>query len=365
MNEKPDAPKLTGEEPHSKVDFHERQKKHVHWLWTWLFPAIFAINLIPPLVIIFMGLFVGDRSEDIVNLSLVLLLVGCALLFLVSSHQEIYMAFYNLWVHKVKSGLSLLLGLFFLVLLPIFFFFFLLWEELWVDLPGEWNPWDKLGLLVMRVTFYLMLGTLGFILVWELYREAKKVLKLRIYPRVLASAEQETNEFLDGYSPRPVELEFGERSREELLKFAGFLLRYELLSFVREEEDSLVLFFPESSDRKSSLKLRKPVGPGWRLLPLGDWGAALGFMSYFKLDPSYMRVHFTGKAEIFITPGDYDFLEVPVSYHLFCEKLADCLQKAYRLFEKGDERSALGMFKIETKKRSLVKGTEKEVETCE
>lgn len=340
------------EESIPKVDFKDRQKKFVRWLWKYLFPIIFAINLVPPLVFLFLASTESDSmSDSMFLLVLVTILYGCVVLFFIAEHQAIYIGSYNLQVHRVGSGITTVLAFCFLAILPLFLIFFG-WMSLVVwNKPEEWgDTLELIGEIGLLCSFLLLLGLLVFIVFWELYREARRDRGLRIYPRVLASAERNTDEYLDGYSPRPVEFDFVRKNRRQLLSFGRFLLRHELVIFIRGEKDSLVLFFPVSSDQDSFFRMRKPTGSGWRLLPLGDWGSRFGFMMYFKQDPSYIRFFWNGRVEVYVTRQDYDFLKVPISYHLFCRKVAERVSDAYRLFIKGDELGALELFRVDRRR---------------
>jgi len=324
---------MSGEDT-PKVDFKDRQKKFVRWLWIYLFPILLCSILISH--ILFLFLIIGpNKAVSVPVLLFVGLFLVCILLFFISEHQTIYMSFYNLWVHKCWSGLSLVLAFCFVIAFPILVIFL------------------ETGLLDFNEfmdSFALLCGLLVFIAFWELYREVRRERSLRVYPKILASAERDTNEYLDGYSPRPVELEFDGKDKSQLFGFARFLLRHELIIFVREETDSMILFFPVSSDKDSFFRMRKPTGSGWRLFPLAGWGSWLGFMMYFKLDPSYIRFFLDGRAEVYVTRQDYDFLKAPISYHLFCQKLVERMKEAYDTFVQGDEKGTLEVFRVEKHK---------------
>jgi len=88
---------------------------------------------------------------------------------------------------------------------------------------------------------------------------------------------------------------------------------------VREEMQSIILFFPASEQWKLSLNNKR----------------------------SFIKINHDGTAVVFITPEDYKFLKVPISYHLLCEKVAERFKESYELFEQGDNAGALAVFKVE------------------
>ncbi len=147
----------------------------------------------------------------------------------------------------------------------------------------------------------------------------RKITPLFVYPSLLATAEQDTDEYMNGYSPRPAGLEFGSFKNETMKRFTRLLLRYELLWGRVKEPDGFTLYLRPAMD--------------FSLIP--------------PLKKSYVTLHKDGKAEVFITQHDYDYLKVPISYHLLCEKVALRLRKSYELFAEGNEKAALEVFRVE------------------
>ncbi|MCK4614371.1 MAG: hypothetical protein KAU14_06180 [Thermoplasmata archaeon] len=144
---------------------------------------------------------------------------------------------------------------------------------------------------------------------------------LTVYPTILASAERQTDEYMNGYSQRPVNTMFLQYGEDEMLQFIRFLLKYVLIWDFKREGKSITLFFRPSARWKLSLKIPK----------------------------SYIKIYSDGKTEVYITPEDYDFLKVPISYHLLCQKVAERIKESYELFEQGNEAGALGVFRVEKK----------------
>lgn len=163
--------------------------------------------------------------------------------------------------------------------------------------------------LALGVVFMFMGGLFFF-----------QVSPLWVYPTAIASAERETNEYLNGYSQRPVTVKFMKYNRENMKRFTSFLLRYIVIWDRRAEGQTVTLFFR----------------PAMSFLP--------------RLKKSYIKLHRDGTAEVYITKEDYDYLKTPISYHLLCRNVARRIKRAYKLFVDGDEKGALEVFRVDRKK---------------
>ena len=163
---------------------------------------------------------------------------------------------------------------------------------------------------------YQLMCLLSILLIMSAEAGFKHRCPLRVFPAVIASAEMETDEYMNGYSQRPVDARFQEYDQDTMRRFAGFLLKYVLIWNIKEEERSFTLQFP----------------------PLQT------FRAIMKMSQSHIKIYNDGRAEVFITPEEYDFMKVPISYHLLCEKVIEKMGESYAQFAKGDESAALRVF---------------------
>ena len=147
------------------------------------------------------------------------------------------------------------------------------------------------------------------------------------YSPIIAAAEQNTDEYMNGYSPRPAQYKFPEFHRKRMLALARFLRQNLLLNGIREDEESITLFIPSSH--------------WWR--------------PFFWGERSYIRLFTEGKVELFVAAEDYNYLKVPISYHLLSQEMAKRLWKAYLYFEKDKRREALSQFRVRRKKTAYQK----------
>ncbi len=176
-----------------------------------------------------------------------------------------------------------------------------------------------------RILFIHVLNIVAIALTTtHINRLRKKDHLFGIYPRILASAERETEEYLDGYSSRPAKVDFPKTKKRMIRRFAIRLMRHYLVHDFTKEKGSFKILFPVSA--KAGFSLRRFRGPF-----------------------SWLRIGKDGKAQVYITPEDYQFLEVPISYHLLCEKVAERMAESYQLFAQGDKKAALEVFKVEKK----------------
>jgi len=196
---------------------------------------------------------------------------------------------------------------------------------------GLLNIENELGLTTFNYVFVLIVIELLMAIPGAVFRlqKMKKGDLFGIYPQVIASAERGTNEYLDGYSTRPVEAVLPGVRMGKFLRFSRFLMRNYLVFDYEESGNEIQLFFPMSMRLQATL------------FPKND------MLSWIKLKDG-------GKATVYITPEDYDFLEVPISYHLLCQKVAERLSEAYSRFVEGDEKGALGVFKVK-KQETVIK----------
>jgi len=170
--------------------------------------------------------------------------------------------------------------------------------------------------LFLIASFSLLLMIYGYI---KLYI----VNPLSIYSRVIASAERRTSGYLNGYSARPKSIDFIKIENQEMRRFSRFLLKNMLVWNIVGNSDSFILYFPQNERMIFS----------------------------FKKSLSYMRIFFDGKAEVFIIPEDYNYLKVPISYSVLCDKVAERISKSYELFSRGKKKQALEVFRIEKIKK--------------
>ena len=154
------------------------------------------------------------------------------------------------------------------------------------------------------------------------YYFTKKASPLFVYPSLLATAERDTDEYMNGYSPRPASLEFGSFQQETMRRYSRLLLRYMVIWGRKTEVGSITLYLRPAMD----------------------------FSLFPPLKKSYVRLHRDGKAQVFITQHDYDYLKVPISYHLLCEKVVQRLRESYQLFAEGEVERALEVFRVEDEK---------------
>jgi len=145
-----------------------------------------------------------------------------------------------------------------------------------------------------------------------------------IYPQVIASAERATDEYLDGYSERPYSTKLDEYNIREFLPYIRFLMRHILIYDYVIDNGELKLIFPKSA------RIWRP----------------------FDKNLSWMRVKDDGTVTVFITPKDYNFMKVPISYHLLCEKVVERIAQGYDLFAQGKKKSVLEVFRVEKVKKT-------------
>ncbi len=316
-----------------KVDYEERQREFNRKFWFGYVPLLLIIG--PGLTFLSSMLGWGlsyhsrDRIMDLLLVIIVLLLIFVVLLL----HQAIAIAILNVLDHgrSARNSLELLfMVVYFFLFLGLLFLF---------------------GSRSLEFSFMFVMGNLVFVVAVVsifIYFTTKRVKGLTVYSRVLASAEQKTGEYLDGYSQRPVSFDFKKASRKGLLRFGRFLLSHDLIVHIRRMEESIIFFFPATliMDPMKVTPMVRPEGSAWKLLPLAEWGTRFSFMLNFKSEFSYLRIYHAGRAEVYFTPREYEFLGEQVSYHLLCQKVAERMRRAYRRFAKGKEKRALDVFRI-------------------
>jgi len=158
---------------------------------------------------------------------------------------------------------------------------------------------------------------------------------LGLYPQVIASAERETDEYLDGYSDRPYNTTISNYETnapgidiESFALYARFLMKHLVIYDYFAGEKSIKLEFPRAI---KVFFLQKP-------------------------EQSWMNVRKDGRVTIYITPSDYEFLKVPISHHLLCEKTWERIWSAYELFQIGKKKEALEVFRVERVKNTKMDG---------
>ena len=143
-----------------------------------------------------------------------------------------------------------------------------------------------------------------------------------VIPNLIIIAEQESDEYQDGYSPRPTTFDFPKASKQHLMRFGMFLAKHDVFWEIVENYDSVRMYF--------------------------FWDFFKELLNRPSIEHrSYIELSTAGEAEIFIQPNLYEFLKRPVSYHLLCEHVIERIILAFELFQKRKKRSALKVFLIE------------------
>lgn len=145
------------------------------------------------------------------------------------------------------------------------------------------------------------------------------------YPVIIASAERVTMGYMNGYSPRPVESKFPEFERIQMKQFITFLLDNVLIWKVEEKEEAITMLFPPR---------------GWARLLISFWKTS-----------STITIHKSGRAEVFICPQDYKYLNVPISHHELAANVVRKMVESYKLLSQGKREKALKVFTIKLKRR--------------
>ena len=260
-----------------KVDFFGKGKD--------LFSKAFVIGIIFSLVILLPIILAAMLSDDFETTVLVVQIVLSLVLGFV---VMLMLALMNYMLkHYMKSGAPF--SLFGLVAMGIGI------VSLLLCIVGLFNVENDLGDTALNyvkilIVIEFLISIPGLLFRIQRVREGDL---FGIYPQVIASAERETNEYLDGYSARPVEAVLPGVRMGEFLRFARFLMRNYLVFDYEERGDEIQLFFPMSMRVQA------------KLLPDRD------MLSWIKLKEG-------GRATVYMTPEDYDFLGVPISYHLLC-----------------------------------------------
>ena len=243
---------------------------------------------------------------------------------------------------SAKIFIDFSLSLLFIALFSIIIFPYWMIELFGIDYFMDFIDliWPVLSIICM-IPFFDIIITAGIL--YSCWAYSKGSL-LGLYPQVIASAERETDEYLDGYSDRPFEMRpsvddggtagierrIPEVDLPHFRTFARFLMKHQVIYDYFTGDKSIKLVFPRAI---KMFFLQKP-------------------------EQSWMRVKADGRVTIYITPADYDFLKVPISYHLLCEKTWERIWSSYQLFQEGKKKSALDIFTIEKvgkKKRTNVR----------
>jgi len=187
--------------------------------------------------------------------------------------------------------------------------------------------WPLLSVMCM-IPFLDIIVTAGIL--YSCWAYSKGSL-LGLYPQVIASAERETDEYLDGYSDRPYNTKISEYTRttseidvESFSQYARFLMKHLVIYDYFTGEKSIKLVFPR----------------------------AVKMFFWWKPEQSWMKIRKDGRVTVYITPNDYNFLKVPLSYHLLCDKTWERIWSAYELFQMGKKKEALEVFRVEKVKKT-------------
>lgn len=133
----------------------------------------------------------------------------------------------------------------------------------------------------------------------------------------------------DGFSERPVTIDFPEIEFQKLVGYAMFLAKHEVIWEVEERVAQ------KDSGKKDAVKLFHAIDlptilkrwfPNWK-------------RPYIDLFPD-------GTSEIFLNADLYTFLGKPVSYHLLCEHIIETLTKSYNHYREGDKIKAIDVFRV-------------------
>ena len=305
MKEENEKTATPAKRPYPKVDFFGKGKD--------LFSKVFVLGLLC-FVIMLPIILAAMLSKDISTAFLVVSVMLTLVLGFIIMIMLAVMSY--LWKHYRKSGAPVSLfglaamgtGVVTLILLLIALF----------------NIENDLGdtifsYIPILIVIEFLISIPGLLFRFQRVREGDL---FGIYPQVIASAERETNEYLDGYSARPVETVLPGVRRGEFQRFARFLMRNYLVFDYEKRGDELQLFFPMSMRVQATI------------IPKND------MLSWMKLKKG-------GRATVYITPEDYDFLGVPISYHLLCRKVAERVGDAYDIFVEGNEKGALEAFRLD------------------
>jgi len=138
--------------------------------------------------------------------------------------------------------------------------------------------------------------------------------------QIVVSAEREVEDYQDGYSSRPFETDFGEYDSRAMKGFCIALLKRLMIWDFELGEDGVRIIFT-------------PAPKGFRF-------------PVFQKVKSYLYIPADGKTRVFVTSQDYEYLKLPLSYHLLCRRLVEKMRESYELFAAGDEAAALRVFKV-------------------
>ena len=295
---------------HPKVNF----RRKAFWLYGKYLASVFIISVIS-IVLAFFLIISGKLPLDNTFLDseqgfkvVYTMILGIPLVFLVRIGMKELIRF-------KKSGSVKILIDFLLSLGFIFFFAFMVSVFIIpVNIMMDYIfPLMSTICMIPFMDIFILCG-----IAYTLWMYSKGSL-LGLYPQAIASAEQEIEEYLDGYSDRPFESERSVINTNTFGGYARFLMRYLIIHDYFIKEDVIILQFPPPIRTVFSRKKRS----------------------------SWMKVRMDGRTSIYISPKDYGFLGVPISYHLLCEKTLNRIWTGYDLFLAGEKDKALKVFNVD------------------
>ncbi len=194
-----------------------------------------------------------------------------------------------------------------------------------------WGFWTGITVWGLIITFLvsvpILLSLPGLLILAHIRGHRMTINDGGIVPRYLKLAARDSDEFLDGYSSRPMETGVSLGRTGRIPDFARFLMfSVVILDYKLEKDGSMRLFlYPGPISRLSFIYAirNREKNCSWALLPPDG-----------------------GDIQLRLDEEDYQLLGLPLSYHLLGQKIAERLRESYRLFVLGDEKGALEVFNV-------------------
>ena len=279
-----------------KVDFHAKESPLIkRWYLAVIYFSFIAAFCWKIFDSYYYDLYYSDRF------SLMMIIILVFYLFIT------VLFWYKFFKHKNSPFLMWSLGM--TISFMILVFYYSITQD-----PINESHWKSSYVIIL----FFSLPASFFFMIFGIYR-FMRLSPLSIYPRIIVSAERGTDEYLNGYSRRPISAEFSDYDKKTMKKYTDFLMHHMLLWDAKRNDDRLTLFLPVCGNWTSSLIRKK----------------------------SYVTILNDGKTQAFITPEDYSFLKVPISYHLLCENIVERIWSSYELFVRGKKNEAIQVFNVE------------------
>jgi hypothetical protein len=191
----------------------------------------------------------------------------------------------------------------------------------------ELEPWLDLGM--MFVILGIVAGAIISIVSQEktdFFVYGAPILLERYFPTLLERAAKTVNDTNDGYSARPYPSGKRQYSKDEVVKFAGYLNK-KLIAVSYIDNNRVVLVFSNGM---------------FQYIP---------FLKPNLQKVTYVSFDYEGNSSVYIAKKDYRKYKEELTFDQLCQSFSDIILKFFHHFREGECENIIGMLANENNKK--------------